>query len=305
MKTSTNRVRWGLVIAFSGFMVLVGNAPGGLILDESFTAPVGQLPNDWYWFDEGRGRPLVVENIGPDERNALRVGRETTIFYAQGSEPLHPSNPVGTPPDPNLDFYADLQGSVLINTGTMFDGVQLGAVGVLVRYHRAESWGTVDTNVVVDGTAGEPGYQIVFSAERNNNNVNPDGHYPFIGIGLGQNNFTHRTEDGSRFYATTKLAENTISNNTDYVLHFSAVGSVISASLWTVGATPEMLAFVSIEDAEFTDPGYFGLTGHSSSNTKYAYLSDLQVIPEPGTASLFLISLLALAAARRRRTACS
>ena len=245
------------------------SAGAGLVLDEPFTAPVGGRPALWTWVDLGRTAPTIREDeVGMDGRAALRVGRQTYLFY-------EPSGGA----DPAADLFANMQGSMVINSGALFDGGHLGGVGFMIRFNRMAESGAIDPSVSVPGTNGEPGYKIIFGLERHER-------YPFIGVFGGQNNSTLMTEDNvNRHHGSLQPIDAAlIDDNTDYRFEFTAFGKTITASLWTIGEEPELLATTALQNAVYTHAGYFGVMGHSDANTKYAYISDLLIDPEPTVA---------------------
>lgn len=249
-----------MVLAFSP------DAFAGLPLSEPFLEPVDGRPDAWTWIDLGRTAPTIREDeVGEDNRAALRVGRQTYLFY----EP-YPDAPAAS------NLFANLQGSMIVNSGAVFDGGHLGGVGFMIRFNRMAETGSSDSGVSVPGTNGEPGYKIMFALERNEQ-------YPFIGVFGGQNNSTLMTEDNiNRHYGSLQPIDAAlIEDNTDYRFEFAAFGKTITASLWTVGEDPVLLAATALQNAAFTNAGYFGVLGHSDASSKYAYLSDLSVDAEP------------------------
>ena len=264
-----------------------GSALAGLYLEEPFSEPVGGRPDGWTWVDYDETNPTIFENIIDGTTNALRLGRHAVLFY-------EPSGGA----DPASDMYADLHGSIIINTGSMFPLTEYSGIAVLVRSNQLADVGSGDPEESVPGTAGEPGYKIVLAAER-------DDHYPFIAIYPGTNNHIHMTEDRedtNRHLGTAELIdEELFTAHTDYRFEFSAIGSTITAALWTLDEEPVLLASTSLTDAEFTDPGYFGLMGTIRNRSRFGYVRDLSVVPEPGTVSLLALAMGLLGYERVRR----
>lgn len=261
--------------------LLSPSADAGLIIDESFGAPLGDIPADWTRIGTGNSQ-TIVEDVGPSERTMLEMDRRDGLIYEPASGPTQ---------------FADLEGSVIINTGEAVGRARGGSFGILLRLNQVAMAGTFDPPDEPEGS-GEPGYKIIFASDRNANNTT---NAPYLAIYSGQVNEGQQHNEGrTENLVTTWLNTADITRDTDYTLTFSALGSTISASLWTVAVTPVLLGEVTLTDAAYTGAGYFGLnvTGESSGTT--GYYSNLEVIPEPGTLSLILTALALLGLLRRR-----
>ena len=280
MNKKIGSVRWSMVVIYCGMIVLAGSATGGLIIDEAFDAPVGGIPGDWVRVGTTADSQVIVENVGDDDRTMLRITRRDGLLYD---------------PSAGVSQFSDLSGSVIVNTGSAIStGSAGGALGVGVRLNQVGWGGTT----APDGE-GLPGYKFVIGRQTDEAEGHPfEGNPSHISIysasvGTGHMHDLARTER----LATTFV---NIDSGADYEFRFSAIGSNLSASLWTIGAEPVQLATVSLSDAAWTDAGYFNLTVSGTSSSSRGFFSDLQVIPEPGTASLFMVALTVLGLVRRR-----
>ena len=146
--------------------------------------------------------------------------------------------------------------------------------------------------------SGEPGYKVVFASDRS---ANETDNAPYLAIYSGQVAVSQQHNEGrGENLASTWMDAEDISSGTDYEFRFSAIGDIISASLWTLDTPQQQLGSVTLNDASYTNAGYFGLNISGESSGTRGYFSNLEVIPEPGTASLLLGSLVALGLLRRR-----
>ncbi len=114
-------------------------------------------------------------------------------------------------------------------------------------------------------------------------------------LGLWQNPVSH--VDNGTLLASDPI--NGFADNVDYTLKIVAVGANISASLWD-GETE--VASISISDANHLSAGYFGFRSAFGNNgASVAFRNfELQSVPEPSAAALFLPAVSAFLLARRR-----
>lgn len=272
MRRMIATTRFGAMLILGG-MFMASPAVGALLIDEPFDTE-GNLDaspryDDWDY---------VYTALGPEDWPAPSVS-----LWGEPYDGLRMARDGSDARNPHVFFtgttIADLQGSAIFNTNNSdMDDWAMG-------YH-------LRADVTNDTHAG----YIVSVGNRDSHA--PELDTPFIGIALGTESSIHQRTRGG-FLAVTDIDER-LSNNTDYVINFSATGSTISASIWTTDATPELLGSVTYSDAANTDAGYFGFASLQGSSSGRYDVRDLEVIPEPGTASLLLGSLAVLGLLRRR-----
>lgn len=89
-----------------------------------------------------------------------------------------------------------------------------------------------------------------------------------------------------------------MTSNTDYLYRFTAIGNVLTASIFkldTDGNFTIKLGEVSVEDDSYTS-GYYGFRNFPGADTRATYFSDLAIIsvPEPSNVAFLAIALIAL-----------
>ncbi len=85
-----------------------------------------------------------------------------------------------------------------------------------------------------------------------------------------------------------------LASDRDYQLRFSAIGTVLSASLWGANENGDfinLLAEVKYEEATQASTGYFGLRGGRYGGNAVTYFSDLEItaIPEPQSVAFIIL----------------
>lgn len=173
--------------------------------------------------------------------------------------------------------------------------------------------------IILSGLSGTYPSGVIMRA-RNKSQSNADAYYvaviPTSGTANG-NPETARlaiyTGLGASLGASTLLVDDPVGfdldSTSEYRLNFSAVGSTLTASLWSLDAEGDPLAelasvTVQHQGATARTTGYFGLRGGVYSVVNGVYFRDLQVtvIPEPslGRLSWIGLGLAGFALVRRR-----
>ncbi len=247
--------------------IVVASEP--LALDEQFAAPLSGVPDGWTLVGTG-DTPQIRPDVGSDERNALRMYRRAGLMYQPAEGP---------------DQFADLQGSIIFNTGTAVGGSNGGSLAVLMRQNQLAYSGTVNPEGEPEGS-GEPGYKILVATDTSDTAVTYLAIYS-ASVGSGHQHDISRPENLGHVVFGNKLTA-----GTDYRLTFSVVGRTVTASLWSMDSIPAQLGSVTMNDVAYTGAGYFGITVSGTSSSSHGFFSDLEVLFEPAIAPMLLFTLL-------------
>lgn len=260
------------ITTFLGLAVLQGalwmgteNVQGQVILNESFSSPVGGVPEDWVIRRKSGTTGVVTITEYATEDNRLLIRRPTTgeggNSNSQGAVYYNGENAT----------LSDYSGSVTISVN--YSGASLAGSNFLGVALRAQ-------NLAYEGYQG---YYVAMTSGS---------------LGVYYNPTNHVTATLLKSAAYT--GGTTIAEGTDYQLNFSIIGSVISATLEDGNG---VFANVSLDLSEedysgytYYSEGYFGLRSGYGSSDMSGYYSDLQVttvIPEPGIGVLLGLGYLA------------
>lgn len=253
------------------WIVMATAASGAVItlIDEPFDAPVDGLPDGW---------AVRVENnaVSGNLPRVLDLSPTRVQFETGGSNDDPKASIVYTEA-----VYADLHGSAIFNFGSL----RRVMAGFTIRTDPAE--------------AGEfwpaGGYTLGFG-----NRVTPNAEW-FVGIFYSEMDHDYQRNNALVY---VDVPDQTAGFSGDHELRFSAYESVITFSVWTVGAQPSEVVSVSLENADRTDAGLFGIHAdihlHSTARRFGVYnLHVEQIIPEPGTVALLGFAALLLRGLRR------
>lgn len=245
-------------------------------LTEAFDTPVDGIPAGWTLrlsgsVDNTNGNTVGIKEINPETGNALR------FYRGGGSGAIYYTSPLGESSDGKMsDFSAEI---IIRPSGNTNAFAVNSSAGFVVR---AQSLTYNNFN----------GYYIAISMGTGEGNGR---------IGIYENPTGHNHSSASGTLHAYDTFSTSLLNNTDYKLEMSAVGSVITASLWTLGATPIELASATYLSAN-TTAGYFGLRNGFGNTNQAVYMRDLyleQAIPEPSAVLLLFTGLIGFLSMRR------
>ncbi len=279
MKTRLKTLAKAALPILTGACILSASssAEATLLIDESFGGPA--LPSDWtVATGSGSAPPSIAFHNGTNWLYMARTDATQTrnaIYYT------------GTGLDDSLTDgqVADFTASVILNTGNIIADSKDGAFGMVVKGTDATSY-----------NVGADSYYITFRAGASETNR---------GLAIYSNVAAHTFPVSANRLAFDGFEK--LEADADVLLRVSSIGSVLSASLWSMDANGnalDELASVTYTEAS-TAAGYVGLrSGSQSSGVTDTYFRDfkLEAIPEPATA-LLLLPAGALLLYWKRRTA--
>lgn len=270
------------ISTFLGFAVLQGvlwmgaeNVQGQMILDESFSSPVGSVPDDWVIRRRSGTTGVVTITEYATEDNRLLIRRPTGGQGGQGGS-------------------SNSQGALYYNGDNAILSDYAGSVTISVDYATASFQGSNYLGVVLRAQSLSyeeyQGYYVAMTSST---------------LGIYYNPTNHTT--ATLLQTATYTGDKTILEGTDYQLSFSVIGSLISATLGDGGG---VFANVSVDLSDeaysgytYYSEGYFGVRSGYGSSDMSGYYSDLQVgvIPESGVGVLLGLGYLAGGLRRRRK----
>lgn len=262
-----------LLITLITATLLAGLSPlNAQVLEESFQSPLGGLPDGWTRYKGADNAPDDVAEI-----SQLGEDRYLTLTRRRGST----SNPTNfqaavfyTGSSPSNTF-SNAQGTITVRHGANLSSSNKS--GVVVRSQN-RAWANIS------------GYYLTYDRDFVSIWHDPRGH----------NN--HGTLMGQSALLSS------LDTDTDYLFHFSFIGSILSATLTTLEDTLIGTVTVDTSDSQYSSltqytEGSFGLRIAYGSTNSPTYFKDLTLtsqIPEPATAALMVVPFLSFLLWRRR-----
>lgn len=232
-------------------------------LEESFNTPLEGIPENWTRYKRNSSVPDSVAHI------TSHAGNNWLTFHRQTSGSSNEQAAVfytGTTPS---DSFSDGSGTLTVRLGDYSQGSSGTNIGVVVR----------SQNKGYNTTQGY--YLAIHNGTTLGIYHNPVNHQD-LGVELGSSELIG------------------LSTETDYQFHFSFIGSTLSATVTSMDQSAT-LATISVDTTNFPalteyTEGHFAIRAGFPSTDRTAYARDLSFtqIPEPGTAAVILLGVIAL-----------